>query len=308
VIVCVLALAAPTPPCAWAVPTLDPLLAVDAIVLRDSVTTPDSVTVDSTTVVVPAPAVTTADSVRVKPRNMFGMFANDAWYVVTSPTRMNFETVLWTTGVVGGTALLFAYDEDVLDFMRDMGDRPVYRTLLDVGEFLEPIGNMGNTNKYWAGALALGWVFKVKPVTTVTSEILESHIISGGLRNVLKFAVGRKHPFEGDDPYDFDPFTTNGTSFPSGHSSVVMELATIASMNCHSWPISALSYSAATTVLLQRVDARAHWPSDVFISAVSGHIIARTIVEQHRRRAKEDKERGVSLVPDPTGLRLVYKF
>jgi hypothetical protein len=39
---------------------------------------------------------------------------------------------------------------------------------------------MGNTNKYYAAALALGWTFKVKPVTTIFSEILESHIISAG--------------------------------------------------------------------------------------------------------------------------------
>jgi membrane-associated phospholipid phosphatase len=318
VLACVLALASLSPRLAHAVPTLDPLLAIDAasvsLAASDSLapSAPSSVASgadagDSTAV--GAATAAPADSVREKPRNMFGMFLDDAWYIATSPTRMNVETVLWTTGIAAGTALLFAYDEDVLDFMRDQGDRPVYRTLLDVGEFIEPVGNMGNTNKYYAAALALGWTFKVKPVTTIFSEILESHIISGGIRNVLKFAVGRAHPFEGDDPYHFEPFSGHGTSFPSGHSSVIMELATIASMNARWWPVSVLSYGAASTLLLQRVDARAHWPSDILASAASGHIIARTIVEQHRRRAEEDKAKGrVGLVADPNGLRLVWQL
>jgi hypothetical protein len=127
---------------ALAVPTLDPLLAIDpARFLSRRPPTPSLLGAEQRRVRRRcrrfhrgrAATAAPADSVREKPRNMFGMFLERRLVQSSSrPTRMNVETVLWTAGVAAGTALLMAYDEDVLDFMRDQGDRPVYGALLDV--------------------------------------------------------------------------------------------------------------------------------------------------------------------------------
>ena len=48
-----------------------------------------------------------------------------------------------------------------------------------------------------------------------------AHFIAGGIRNVGKFIVGRRHPYEDQGPRSFE--FGHGTSFPSGHTSVLFE-------------------------------------------------------------------------------------
>ncbi|HYM81178.1 MAG TPA: phosphatase PAP2 family protein, partial [Candidatus Limnocylindria bacterium] len=99
-----------------------------------------------------------------------------------------------------------------------------------------------------------------------------------------------------------------GTSFPSGHASVIFELATIASHHARSRPVSILAYTLATTVALQRVEARTHWPSDVFIAAATGHIIAKTITRRHDERRENAATSSLRLETGGSDVRLVYRF
>jgi membrane-associated phospholipid phosphatase len=153
---------------------------------------------------------------------------------------------------------------------------------------------MGKTNPFYIAALGAGYAFNVRTLRTIPTEILESHLLAGGIRNVGKLLVGRKHPYEHEGPYQFD--FGKGTSFPSGHTSVVFELATIASMNARSLPVTIGAYALATTVALQRIDSLNHWPSDVFVAATYGTLVARTVVQLHEQR-ESGRDHGTTLVP-----------
>ena len=213
-------------------------------------------------------------------------FASDFWYVASCPLRINRTGLIWTTGVVAASAVVYQYDREILDAVVRNRDAPVLGQVLRVGTNLEPMGMMGRTNPYYAGALGIGYTFQIHPLVQIPAELIESHYIAGGLRNMVKFVVGRRHPFEDPSPRVFDPMKMNGgTSFPSGHTSVVYEVATITSMHAHSTPVTVVAYGLATTVAIQRIGSRSHWPSDVLIPAVTGSWIARTVVRRHEERS-----------------------
>ena len=160
-------------------------------------------------------------------------------------------------------------------------------------------------------SLGAGYAFNIRVLRTISTQILESHMLAGGLRNVGKYLVGREHPYEHHGPYVFR--MGHGTSFPSGHTSVVFELATIASMNANFWPVTVAAYGAATTVAIQRVQSGNHWASDVLIAAAYGTFVSHTVVKLHRAREAE-RESSISIGPEfssegkPVGVRVTRRF
>ncbi len=220
------------------------------------------------------------------------LFAEDLAYMVSSPFRMGRAGWIQTAGVFGVGAILYANDQEILDAFQRAQGNDFYDAVLYLGRQWEPVGNMGNTSAYYAGTAAVGWIARepwpaVEPLAVIPTQILESHLTTGGIRNVAEILVGRKRPFEGEGPYAFDP--GEGTSFPSGHASVAFELAGI--LSHHGFrtrlgrPIWVFTHFAATSIALQRIDSESHWPSDVWISAAMGAITSRTVVRRWEERA-----------------------
>ena len=238
-----------------------------------------------------APDTAAAESLAARPRPTIPARAgsavmnlgSDAWYILTSPARLNRHGLLVTGGLLAVGGVLYAYDDEIYQtFIRNRGD-PVYEAVLDVGRWAEPVGFMGNTNPIYVATYVVGSAAGIEPLQEISLQILESHIIAGGLRNLGRLLIGRRRPFEDKGPRFFE--INGGTSFPSGHTSVVFELATILSHHVRSTPFTVLAFAVATTVALERVDSNTHWPSDVYLAAVSGHLIARTVVERHEQRS-----------------------
>lgn len=220
------------------------------------------------------------------------VFFSDAWYVASSPARMSWSDAAWTAGVIGTGILIYANDQEIYDAFRRSREDDVYRAARWLGDRWEPVGNMGNTNVYYLGALGAGLATGWKPLERVPAEILQSHWTAGGIRNLGKVIAGRRRPFEDEGARAFDP--PDGTSLPSGHASVMFELAAIAAHETRdtpfSIPVSALGHFAAASVAMQRIDSGNHWPSDVYAGAVSGALISRALLA--RRDERYARERG----------------
>jgi membrane-associated phospholipid phosphatase len=159
---------------------------------------------------------------------------------------------------------------------------------------------MGNTNVYYIGALAVGLATRYEPLERVPAEILQSHWTAGGLRNAGKVLAGRQRPSSNQGPRAFDP--PDGTSLPSGHASVMFELAAIAAHETRdtpfSIPVSTVAHFAAASVSMQRIDSKNHWPSDVYAGALSGALISRTLLA--RRDARRAREAAAAAGPAHT--------
>src|SRR5439155_16268567 len=116
---------------------------------------------------------------------------------VSSPARLPPRGALAVAGVLAIEAGLYAWDDDLEAAAQRNDGEPVYRQIVDVGDFIEPVGYMAHTNPIYAGLWVAGYAFRVRPLREIPAQILESHLIAGGVRNVLKPLVGRKHPADG---------------------------------------------------------------------------------------------------------------
>jgi hypothetical protein len=224
-------------------------------------------------------------------RHALGTLASDAWLVISSPARMDRHDALLALGIAGVAGILYANDQEIQDaFLRSQGET-VYDLMVKPGRAIEPVGNMGNTLAFYGGGMLIGYAFHIDPLRELTSEFIESHWLSGSIRNVGEITIGRARPYEGKGARDFR--FQGGSSFPSGHASVVVELATILSHHAHSLPFSVLAYGAATSACLERIDAEGLWASDVWVGAVTGHFIAKAVTRLHdQRRAARHAETG----------------
>jgi hypothetical protein len=220
---------------------------------------------------------------------------SDTWWVFSSPARLNRHSALGTGVVLATTAALYAYDQDLHDATQRNRDQQPLKGLMDFADAYVPIGFMPNAFKIEAGVALVGYTFRSEPLRQIPIECIESHLIAGTLRNILKPLVGRAHPYEELGPRHFE--FNQGTSFPSGHTSIFFEIATVVSEHVRSAPVTAGLYTLAALGAVQRVESQNHWPSDVFVPAVTGTLIARTIVRRNAER-REQGRMGVSVVRD----------
>jgi hypothetical protein len=234
-----------------------------------------------------------------------GNFGSDVWYVFSSPARMNRKGFFYTVGFLTATGVLYAYDEEISDaFHRSVGD-PFYDAVITIGDFIEPVGHMGKTNPFYVAGAIVGTGFSIPWLQTFTYEVLESHMISGGIRNAAKYLIGRRRPNEGYGSRFLE--FNGGTSFPSGHASVIFELATILSHYTNRRGATMAYYGLAGCLAAQRIDSNQHWPSDVFLSAVTGTLVARVVV--HRNEERRGKNVPVlGFAPWQNGVMVTYRF
>ncbi len=215
--------------------------------------------------------------------NPASIVISDATHVYSSPLRIDKESAIKTGTLLTAFALCYKYDQEISDvFQRNM-DHTFYRPVRNYGKSVERIGHMGKMNKFWYSGLLFGYTTNKQQLTKITSQIIECHMISGALRDLTTNVIGRNRPQVNNGPYSFSP--SDGTSFLSGHALNVWELATIASYHGGQKSISVLAYGTATTVSLQRITSRQHWPSDILLASVTGYAIAKTILRLHENRS-----------------------
>ncbi len=203
----------------------------------------------------------------------------DTWAVVKAPVELDRRGALELAGVLAVGGILFAFDEDISEAVVRNNEEPFFRDVLEVGDFFEPMGLMGNTNIYWAGGAALGYIARLDRVQRMFQELLYSHWIAGATRQTVGRAIGRRRPNEGMGASTFD--FRGGTSFPSGHSSTIFQVAAVFSHHIDWWPASVLLYGMAGSVAYQRVASESHWASDVWIGSLWGLAVAEIVIRLH---------------------------
>src|SRR5439155_11378967 len=112
----------------------------------------------------------------------------------------------------------------------------------------------------------------------------ESALNATAVTYLLKGITQRPRPFQGAGNGNF---LQGGSSFPSEHSAIAWSLA---SVFAHEYPApltKALAYGLASTVTIDRVTARRHFSSDVWIGSVLGWYVGRQVY-----RARHDAELG----------------
>jgi len=230
--------------------------------------------------------------------------AYDLAYIITSPARLSTRQALVWGGVLALGALAYANDQAVLDAVRDSRHARGVQWFHELGSFVEPVGHMGNMNRYYFGGLAVSYVAGQDRAARIFAEILESHFISGLGKNLVQAHAGRLRPVAGLGPESWG--NDDATSFPSGHSINIFQLATVLSHHADRTWFTVGAYTVAAAVGVQRVESRAHWASDVIVSAAFGTAVARCVVNLHERYGAVQP--AVTAGPDGPVLGLSWRF
>lgn len=229
-------------------------------------------------------------------------YLHDGCYLVTSPLRMTRKQAVWVgaTFLVGG--VIYAYDEPLLDGFRRRRNESWYQDLQHLGDEIETYGLAATMNPWYVAGILTGYAFKFEWLEETSVQLHEAMFFGSIIRQVFVHLVGRARPFENRGPYSFR--FDKGSSFFSGHTTNVFEAATIISHQCDFWPVTVLSYGLASVIGLQRLQAYSHWPSDVYLGAIYGTVVARTLIKLHEnRKLKLVPARGADL-----GVGVGYSF
>lgn len=228
--------------------------------------------------------------------------AGDTGHVLASPLRMNRGDALRVGGILTATGLLMVFDEEIRDSFNRNAERFPLEPLVEVGRFLDPVA-YGRMNIYYLGGLGISYAANWDTGTSMFGQIVTSFAVYGLLKKPVELAVGRQRPYQEQGAYSFGE--SDATSFFSGHTVNVFQVATVVSHHVDRAWFTGAAYFAATCVGLQRVEADAHWPSDVLLSAAFAVGVARGVVALHEKRR-------VALVPhvapDGPGVGVAWRF
>lgn len=228
-----------------------------------------------------------ADS--VPPVRLDGNYVRSYWHdakaLAAQPFRWRGRDWRWAGTIAGAATLSYFFFDKSLQEAAQTHRNDFTNAVSAVADPL------GNGRYFWVapGALVLhGQVFRNPKTTRVGLLILESQLLSGAVVQALKFGLGRKRPYESGSPHDWvGPSLTDFHAFPSGHSQAAFALATVVAMEFrHARAVPPVVYGLASLTALSRLNANAHWVSDVIVGSALGHFIAKTIVRRHPEKGR----------------------
>jgi len=214
------------------------------------------------------------------PRQVVRDFGHYATAIAKSPTKLahlNRRDALYLLGFSGATAALIATDRSVSDSITgESGDRRASRYASDI---LVGAAVGSSTIKYFVGC-------RERNRQRRDDAVREWEAMGFGLGSVgvLKF-FRRERPAPGSKGEFFD----SGTSFPSGHSALATAWAAVLGEEYpgHLWRYLALGGAGATSFL--RISAREHYPSDVFVGGMIGHLTGEYICRHGKCQETPEK-------------------
>jgi membrane-associated phospholipid phosphatase len=167
---------------------------------------------------------------------------------------------------VGGALALAAKPTDGQVVASLSGSRPAVR-------WLGAGSGLGNGYVQAGGAAALygtGALLHRPRLASLGADLLEAQAVTGGMTQVLKFAVDRRRPDGGRH------------GFPSGHASASFATAAVIARR-FGWRYGSLAYAGASYIAASRLADRHHYPSDVIFGAAIGVAGAHTVDMSSRR-------------------------
>lgn len=236
-------------------------------------------------------------------KDYFFMYLEDGWYCIKAPTRLNKKKAFWLSAVLIAGGTIYAYDQNLMEGIDRNRTHSNYKSYTKVCNKVEKYGLAKIMNPIYVGGAIVGYVLKIKPLEEASVQLHESLFIGSLLRQVIVHLVGRTRPYKNKGAKYFK--FNGGNSFFSGHTTNAFEMATIISHHIDFWPVTVLCYGFASSIAFQRLHVKSHWPSDVFIGAVYGTVIAKTIIKLHEKRKVKT---NLIFSPEVVGLKLSYEF
>jgi membrane-associated phospholipid phosphatase len=238
-------------------------------------------------------------------KEYFKSYLTDTAHLLSSPFRWDKYDWLTASLVIGATAGLYAFDQNI----HDWSQKRKGKTTDDIASVAKVFGQ----GQYIVPALGLFYLYgyAVEDSKAEKAALLgvESFLISGAFTQVLKFSTHRHRPEDIDryDRWDGPSFSNSNLSFASGDATAAFSVATViaSEYDDKAW-VAPLAYGIATLTALARINDNAHWASDVFAGSAIGYFTAKTIVKLHKKGSRFAV--APELVRQGLGLIFSYKF
>jgi len=233
---------------------------------------------------------------------------HDTKTIVTEPARWKGKQWGTLAAIAGAWAITYVYDEEIYDFFQ----KNKTETKDNISKYLiEPWGS-GLYSLPMLGIIYLTGR-KNNHHRNVALTGLKAFLLSGGAAVITKHLFHRHRPSDNDppNPYLWEgpfPFTTDYTSFPSGHTTTAFAVASVLAQGYKDkiW-IGITSYSIATLVGLSRINDGKHWATDVLAGAALGAFIGTTL-----SKINFDGNKNIKISPTAFqggyGMRIVYQL
>jgi membrane-associated phospholipid phosphatase len=214
-------------------------------------------------------------------RSLPGDFLHDQKDLWTFPIQVaKGHHLLPTAVVVGGTVGLIYADPDVARYFRR------HQTNWDdFNDVFDPMITTGEVIALPAGLMAAGYIRHDDREVNTALLAAEAYGDSVVINLAMKAVTRRERPSDVPPNGSFEDTFFNGSksplkgsSFPSGHATAVWSVATVVAERYRHrgkpW-IPVLSYTLATAISCSRITESAHFPSDVWLGASLGYMIAK---------------------------------
>lgn len=175
-------------------------------------------------------------------------------------------------GVTAALGLSFALDGTIRSEAQ-AGRSDATNTLASIGN---GIGNLVYLGPVLGATWAVGVVTRNRGIRIASEDALAAGVIAGGITGLLKLGFGRVRPRDGGPPDRFQPFSSH-TSFPSGHTTLAMAVASSLAHSTKDHWSDAFFYSAALVTGYARINDNKHWLSDVIAGGAIGFLVGRQL-------------------------------
>jgi membrane-associated phospholipid phosphatase len=229
----------------------------------------------------PAIAKTQIDSTNINHsfnKKYIVSYWHDTKKIVIEPFHWKAKQWSLFAGVFGVSVIAYVYDKEVYDFFQ----RNRTETTDAICKYaLEPWGSGLYSLPLLAGIYLTG--MKNDHQQNVALTGLKAFLLSGGAAQVTKYVFHRHRPGDNEppNPYLWEgpfEFTTDYTSFPSGHTATAFAVASVLAHGYKDkiW-VGITSYTVAALVGLSRINDGKHWATDVIAGAALGTFIGMTL-------------------------------
>jgi membrane-associated phospholipid phosphatase len=213
----------------------------------------------------------------------------DTGTTLTSPLRWDARDWLIFAGVGATTGGLMFADKGIRGFIQKnrSGTSDTLANVFRPFEEIVPVVLV-------AGMAGTGYAFDQPKLKAAAADALEASLISVGVFAMpMKFFTGRARPDKNLGSANYDPLNL-GSSFPSFTAASAFAVASTLSEHFPHPAVSILAYGLAGAAGLARIYDNKHWTSDVFLGAVIGTVIGKTVVKLNEERRGKSR---VSVVP-----------
>ena len=279
-----------------------------------------------------APVASPAQSVGKMLESDLRNFGGDIWAVWTSPFRASASSWLTAGAIVGASAAVSPWDDNIDRWMVANGDNSKFSVLKELRE-----GGLAFSGKYItpvaAGALIYGLATKNTKIQDGIFGCLSSYVSGSVVRNyVLYVLVARERPSSNKDvesppavqgdQYDIQvPGQMNEWavhSLPAGHAANIVACASFLNNRFEMGAVEPALYLLGAGIGVGRLVDRRHWNSDTILGMAFGYAIGKEVAHRSGTRALErtgsvggaagaSLMNGVYLQPSSKGLTMGWK-